>query len=158
MHWGYFTSECPVAAEEAASLTSKSASYLGMFLAKPLLDLGDPRMRDHGRSGEWKCSEILHLDLQDVYAEKQRRSWAPSVLEYAKRRESFSSSTSLQPPLQHRKDKQGDNLDVEDKVSLSCRKQSRAVTVGLILHLLVLAVRCARRGVFGWKTPSHPCC
>jgi len=55
-------------------LTSKSASYLGTVLAKPLLDVGDPRMRDHGRRRECKCLAILHLNLHNVFTEKQRRS------------------------------------------------------------------------------------
>lgn len=51
---------------------------------------------------------------------------------------------------------QGDNLAVEDKVSLLCRQQSRAVTGGLIPHSCILAVRCARWDVLGWKTSWHP--
>lgn len=50
---------------------------------------------------------------------------------------------------------QGDNLAVEDKVSLLC-KQSRAVTGRLIPCSCILAVRCVRWDVLDWKTSWHP--
>lgn len=66
------TSNCPVAAEEAASSTSKSALHFGTFLEKTLLCPRDPRMRDHGRRWWRKCSETTYLNLQIVFI---RRDW-----------------------------------------------------------------------------------
>lgn len=110
-------------------------------------------MRDYGRSGEWTCSENVHLNLQYMLTAKQGEAELSQLPEFRKTRDSLPFPiASISLTIVGRTSWQ--IMRLWKTVSLMHRSQSKAVTKKSGVHSVhLLAGRRARWSTFGWKSP-----